>query len=441
MVGKGDDITEAVYAAGVVGAGGAGFPTHLKLEHRVDLVIANGVECEPLLYHDKHVMEDKAKEVVEGLRLALKATGAGEGIIALKEHNDRCARSLEKVIRKSDRFRLFMMPDYYPAGDEQELVRAVTGKRVGAGKLPLSLNVVVSNVTTLMQISEAVAGKPVIERPISIVGAVTTPCTVTVPLGISFSSVLEQTSNSLPRGHRILMNGIMMGIPSAEEDVITKTTTALLVLPADHPRFREFDIPLERQLRRAATLCRQCQACKDICPRYLLGHPLGPHLSMRSRMIDKTVLKSAILCSECGLCTLTGCSVGLSPRLLHRHLKAELLRSGTAQTETWEMSAEHHLRSQRRISSDRLKEKVRIKEYDREPVRFRGTLRPACLKIYLKQHIGMTANPLVSVGQKIKAGGLIGDVPRSAVGARLHSPVTGEIQRVGPAEIELRPAQ
>lgn len=433
------EIIKAVYNAGIVGAGGAGFPTHVKLKAKADVVIGNGVECEPLLYHDKHLMEDKAGLVLKGMRLAMTATGASRGFIAVKKKYQKAIAALQKVIKPKENITVFFMPDYYPAGDEQEIVREVTGKRVPPGKIPLSVGVVVSNVTTLSQIALSIQGKPVINRNISIVGEVLNPCTVSVPIGISVQEVLLKTGNDIDESKRILSGGIMMGKIIQKSEPITKTTTALVVLAASHPRFNEFDETLVTIKKKAISVCCQCQSCMDICPRFLLGHPLSPNKNMRSFIALGFVPSSAALCCECGLCTyLVACPMNISPRRIHQIKKNDMMQKGIKPITDWVMKDEHPLRTSRRISSKRLKKKLGILNLDLEPKRFKGRFRPKSLKISLKQHIGKIAEPTIKVGEKVKKGSLIGKIDKNVVGSNLHSPINGIIDKIDSQYITIK---
>ena len=149
------EIIERVKAAGIVGAGGAGFPTHVKLGASVDTVIANGAECEPMLCADQHVMARYPGEVVAGLRLAMTATGAERGIIALKREYKAAIDALAKAIAGQSDLELFLMDSFYPAGDEYILVYDAVGRLVPEGGIPLEVGVVVQNVGTLLQIAHS----------------------------------------------------------------------------------------------------------------------------------------------------------------------------------------------------------------------------------------------------------------------------------------------
>jgi len=150
-------LAEQVRQAGVVGAGGGGFPTHVKLAARADTVIANGAECEPLLHKDAAVMEHHAAELVRGVELVMAAVGAGTGVIAIKAKNHHAVEKVEEACQ-GRRVRVQLLGDYYPAGDEFDLVHTVTDRLIPPAGLPIQVGVVVNNVETLVNIAAAADG-------------------------------------------------------------------------------------------------------------------------------------------------------------------------------------------------------------------------------------------------------------------------------------------
>ncbi len=182
-------IRERVQAAGVVGAGGAGFPTHIKLQARVDTFLVNAAECEPMLKVDQQLMAQQASRLLRGVHYAMKATGASSGIIALKEKYQRAINALTPLLPPD--IRLHILPDVYPAGDEVLTIWMATGRRVPPAALPVSVGVVVNNVQTVLNITRAVEQQyPVTRRTLTVNGAVAKPITVTVPIGMSLREVL-----------------------------------------------------------------------------------------------------------------------------------------------------------------------------------------------------------------------------------------------------------
>ena len=162
------DIVEKVKAAGVVGAGGAGFPTHVKLSATVDTVIANGAECEPLLHADQHLMARYPEVIVRGLRLAMQATGAERGIVALKAEYEEATAALQRALDGNDKVSLHLLGNFYPSGDEFVLVYDVLARVVPEGGIPLEVGVVVNNVGTLFNVARAAEDISVTHRYLTV---------------------------------------------------------------------------------------------------------------------------------------------------------------------------------------------------------------------------------------------------------------------------------
>ena len=180
----------AVKAAGIVGEGGAGFPAHVKYAADADTVIANGCECEPLLHTDQHHMLHHANDIVRAFSELMQATGAKRGVIALKKKYKEATRILTEAIG-SRPIELALLPNFYPAGDEQTLVREVTGRSVPPLGLPLMVGAVVANVGTLVSVAHALDGKPVTHKFLTVTGDVRKPGVVRVPIGTPLSACLE----------------------------------------------------------------------------------------------------------------------------------------------------------------------------------------------------------------------------------------------------------
>ena len=177
-------LVNQVRNAGVVGAGGGGFPAHVKLAAKADTIIANGAECEPLLHKDAAVLEHRAKDVVRGILLCADALGAGDVVIAIKAKK-KAAVAAATAACEGTRARVHLLGDYYPAGDEYDLVHSVTGRLIPPAGIPLNVGVVVMNVESLANVAAAADGKPVTRKIITIAGAVANPASFEVPIGIS----------------------------------------------------------------------------------------------------------------------------------------------------------------------------------------------------------------------------------------------------------------
>lgn len=263
-----DEIRERVRAAGVVGAGGAGFPAHVKLQAQVEIFLVNAAECEPMLKVDQQLMWQQAARLVRGVQYAMTATGAREGVIALKEKYRRAIDALTPQLPAG--IRLHILPDVYPAGDEVLTIWMATGRRVAPAALPASVGVVVNNVQTVLNIARAVEQQfPVTRRTLTVNGAVARPLTVTVPIGMSLHEVLALAGGATVDDPGFINGGPMMGgLITSLDNPVTKTTGGLLVLPKSHPLIQRRMQDERTVLSVARTVCEQCRLCTDLCPRH-----------------------------------------------------------------------------------------------------------------------------------------------------------------------------
>ena len=357
-----EEIVAAIREAGVVGAGGAGFPTHVKINAKVDMVLANGAECEPLLRAHQHVMAAESDNLVAGLAAVMLATGAGRGYIGLKRKYTEAVANLEAAIgRLGDRrIELFFLPDMYPAGDEQVLVHEVTGRIVPEGGIPLHVGAVVANVETLVNVAKALRGTAVVSKYLTVTGAVAHPVTVQVPVGTSVQAVIALAGGVTTGDYALIDGGPMMGKLVGNDSVVTKTTSGIIVLPARHPLIVQKKTPWSAIINRAKAVCCNCRACTDCCPRHLLGHSLEPHRIMQAignGIQDPATLTRALLCSECGACDTFGCTMGLSPRRVNAELKRQL---GSQQKEIARLTSLEAKRTGRAVEEVAADEKVRF---------------------------------------------------------------------------------
>jgi len=187
------DLLEKIKTAGVVGAGGAGFPTHVKLDCEVEYLLINAAECEPLLETDKFIMNRYSGEVIEAAAAVTEQIGAKEAFIAIKGVNGREIAAMQKAITQKgdERIKIFRLDNYYPAGDEQMAVFDITGRIVPPSGIPLEIGVVVSNVATMLNIYDAAAGVPVTHKILTVTGYVSSPKILRVPIGVSFLECIE----------------------------------------------------------------------------------------------------------------------------------------------------------------------------------------------------------------------------------------------------------
>jgi Na+-translocating ferredoxin:NAD+ oxidoreductase RnfC subunit len=423
------EIVSKVREAGVVGAGGGGFPTHVKIDTSVDIVLANGAECEPLLHCNQELMIREAERILEGLVWVQKATTAKRAIVCLKEKYERAIDAFKRS-GAGQGVEVFLLQDFYPAGDEFSLVYEVTKRMVPEAGIPLMVGVVVSNVESLYNIANAMEGVPVTERMLTVTGAVQRPLSLRVPLGISVGECIAIAGGPTVDDYGILAGGPMMGKLVGPDFPVQKTTSGLVVLPSDHPVIRKKKLEIQDIVRRAKAACIQCFSCTEMCPRYLLGHRLEPHKIMRSTSYgraDTDILTQAILCCECGVCELYACPMFLSPREMNAILRKKLGEQGVGWPGPKKEFEAYLSREGRKIPIGRLMSRLGIKKYD-QPAPFAEMRNaPGRVKIPLSQHTGVPAVPVVKVGDRVERGQLVGEIPEKKLGARVHASIRGKV--------------
>jgi Na+-translocating ferredoxin:NAD+ oxidoreductase RnfC subunit len=426
-------LVEQVRQAGVVGAGGGGYPAHLKLAAKADTVIANGAECEPLLHKDAVVMEEQAAEVVQGMRLAMGAVGAREGVIGIKAKRQGAVEAVKQACQGTP-VRIHLLGDYYPAGDEYDLVYEVTGRLVPPGCIPVQVGVVVNNVETLVNVAAAAKGQPVTHKMVTIAGAVRFPATLRVAVGTTYRDCLEAVGGLTTDEPVLAIGGLMMGQNTDNLDApITKMSTGVVILPRSHHAMERKLKAGRVQARIGKSACDQCRYCTEYCPRYLLGYAVEPHLVMRSLAFTATGADSwnqwASLCCSCGLCTLYACPEELYPKEACDDAKAAMRRADVKWTGPATVKP-HGMREGRQVPIKSLTRKLNVQQYDLPAPLWSGSIRPSRLVIPLKQSAGASCQPKVKAGDRVAAGQLIGEPAPNELGANLHAPVDGKIREV-----------
>jgi Na+-translocating ferredoxin:NAD+ oxidoreductase RnfC subunit len=442
MIDTPTDIIDRIQKAGIIGAGGGGFPTHIKFSSRVDTVIANGIECEPLLKSDKAVLMERTYSVIEGVQLALKATGASRGFIAVKGVYQDVVDAVKKELPKDGSIKLHLLEDYYPAGDEFLTVYDVTGRVIPSGGIPLDVGVLVHNVLTLSQVAEAVNGKPVTERPITVTGAVRNPQVLTAPIGTLYEDLIQAAGGTLHDSDVLMDGGPMMGdIVQNPGMGISKTTSGIIALPGDHFIIRLKSITISQMVKKSKAACCQCIRCSDLCPRNLIGHPLFPHKTMRTIDYNQSYptehITSAFLCSQCGLCELVACdSMQLSPRKVYAEYKRLLSSKGIKNP--LKGTSSHVLSSleYRKVPISLIIKKIGLSEYVKNTPSM-GSFSPHRVRIPITRHIGEPAISQVKPGQKIKSGNIIAVTPPGKTGAVYHASISGEVTDITNSYIEI----
>lgn len=426
-----DDALLLLRLGGVVGGGGAGFPTWKKLEARVQTLLINGAECEPLLKSDQYLMLRRAEALVEAAAALRKIAGAERVILALKAHYEPQAKALRAAIAaKGGPLSLCLLPSVYPVGDEQAVVHAATGRIVPPGSLPGSVGCTVVSVSTALSAWDALHGTPVTRRLFTVAGEVGRPGLYDAPVGTSVADVLGAAGGAKIKDVAILLGGPMMGelVKDPEGAFVTKTCGGVLVLPSNHRLVALAGLPLSHMKNRAKAACIQCRYCTDLCPRYLLGHALYPHKAMRAFAMGQTE-PSALLCMECGICELYACPMGLSPRRVQAGMKAELRQRGAVPDKAL-LPVQELTRDGRQVPAKRLAVQIGVSAYDLPVPAEAFGVSPARVRVPLKQHIGAPARPVVAAGDRVMAGQTVGCMDDGALGADVHASVEGLVTRV-----------
>jgi len=434
------NLAEQVRHAGVVGAGGGGFPAHVKLAAKADTVIANGAECEPLLHKDAIIMEAHAAELVRGLQLAMAAVGAKDGVIGIKGKKKHAVEAVTAACRGTQ-VRVQLLGDYYPAGDEYDLVFNVTGRLIPPGGIPLNVGVVVNNVETFVNIAAAADGMPVTHKMLTIAGAVKSPVTLRVPLGTSYRDCLAAAGGLTTDDPVLCLGGLMMGQTTDDLDTpITKTATGVVILPRTHHTIERKLKPAKVQAQIGKSACDQCRYCTEYCPRFLLGYAVEPHQVMRSLAFTATGAdyfnQWAAMCCSCGLCTLYACPEELYPKEACDEAKAAMRAKQIKWTGPMNPKP-HPMHDGRRVPIQSLTRKLHVEDYDLPAPLSAEIIAPIRLVLPLKQSAGTPCLPKVKAGERVNAGQVIGEPAANALGAWLHAPIAGTVRAVNEQQIIL----
>jgi len=367
---------DEVASAGVVGAGGAGFPTHVKLAGKADTVVINAAECEPLLHKDKELLRLYGDTVLAGLTAGMELVGAQRGVVGIKEKYHDVIGLLQAKLPKG--IEICPLRDAYPAGDEFMLVYEALGRAIPPGGIPLNVGAVVMNVETALNVARS-AEHPVTEKYLTVAGAVAQPISLRVPLGVTLAQCVAAAGGPTIADPNYIVGGVMMGyLEDNHEALVDKTTGGIIVLPSDHVvvRRRRWDW---KQIAR-------------------IGEGLDP-----------------------------------------RNVCVENKRRLATEKKRWENPpfnphrAELHMEN-RKTPTKRLMQKLGLNQFRNE-----GSLRDELLAadkvgIKLKQHIGAPCEPVVNVGDRVTKGQVLGRPPvangKPALGCPVHASIDGTIRAI-----------
>ncbi|MGI2112510.1 electron transport complex subunit RsxC [Shewanella frigidimarina] len=293
------DILAKIKQAGIAGMGGAAFPSHVKLNpaSEIDLVIINGIECEPYISADDRLMREFSDEILTGISIIHHLLNPQRIIIAIEDNKPEAAQAMESAIRRSslpnDMIRVTVIPTKYPSGGEKQLIQIITGKEVPSGAIPAQLGIVVHNVGTAYAIQEAVLqGKPLIERVVTLTGeSIGKPGNYWLRIGTTVEDALSQVSFQPESSQKVIVGGPMMGYALADLDVPILKGTNCLLTPSQAEIAPDPD----------EKACIRCGECAVVCPALLLPQQLFWHA--KAEEYDKAASFNLKDCIECGCCS------------------------------------------------------------------------------------------------------------------------------------------
>lgn len=415
---------------GIVGAGGAGFPSYAKLAEGADLLLINGSECEPLLYTDYVILKNEMSLVLSGISTVLSHTGIPKSMLCIKAHTAK-RLALTDGERLADKIFVRVLPDVYPIGDEVSLIYEAAGRLVKPGKLPITAGVIVYNVETMYNLGRAVRfSEPVTKKWLTVGGDIKSPTVIKVPIGTKISDIFRALDISVPEGYTVLDGGPSMGkVINPATYAVTKTTKGILVLPDYTQAIISKKINDKMAVARAETACCQCTRCTDMCPRNMLGYPLEPHKMVRTAMgaaeVMPVMVLSATLCCGCGVCESLACSQGISPRAVIANYKGVLAKNKLR----FNLNGEYETRAEREyrmIPSEKWASTLGVRKFD-TVADFGGEMNEfSRVEIPLSRHIGAPSIPTVSDGDAVTEGET---VAKAADGLSLpqHASISGRV--------------
>lgn len=427
-------LSQRLQEYGVVGAGGAGFPTYAKLDNSIQIILLNCAECEPLLKLHRQLLKKHAYKILNALQMMVDSVGANEAIIGIKEEYQETVDELNQYLPEFPMIHLHLLDCIYPMGDEIVTIYETTGKVIKPGGLPIEQGVAVFNVETVYNIYRAVKeNKPVTDKVVSVVAEVNHPVTVRVPIGCTIDEVVSLAGGAAVKNPAYFIGGPMMGKMGAGSLPVTKTTNAVLVLPPDHLIIHKANTNTSIDLKRAASACCNCQMCTDLCPRNALGYPIEPHKFMRMAsnqdFHDTSAYLNTLYCSSCGVCEMYSCPQSLSPRSLITAYKDGLKKAGIRPLTETAAAKVKAAREYRKVPADRLEARLGLKKYNQSAPLKDAVVAVDKVKILLSQHIGIPAKPCVAVGDVVYTGQLIG-ASASGLSVGIHASIDGKVTAV-----------
>lgn len=427
------ELQNIIQENGVVGAGGAGFPTYMKISDKANTILMNCAECEPLLKLHRQLLERHAYNIMKTFHMIAETVGASESIIGIKKSYVQTINALNQHIEEFPGMRIHLLDEVYPMGDEVVLIYEATGRVVRPGGLPIEQGVAVFNVETVYNVYRAMEQKPVTDKYVSVVAEVSKPVTVRVPLGCTLEEVVAQAGEVTVKDPVYFVGGPMMGRIGNPSEPVTKTTNAILVLPKDHLIVAKKQRTSSIDLKRAASICCQCNTCTDLCPRNNLGHPIDPARFMRAAsnqdFRDLNPYLDASFCSSCGVCEMYACPQSLAPRSLLADMKGGLRKAGIKPPQGVQPKAVGSSREYRKVPEERLMARLGLTKYDEDAPMNETLVGVKKVRVLLSQHIGAPAQAIVKVGDEVTRGQMIAQ-PAQGLSVGIHASICGKVTEV-----------
>ncbi|MBA7476004.1 Ion-translocating oxidoreductase complex subunit C [subsurface metagenome] len=381
-------------------------------------------------------MQREGDKIIDGLKLLIVNHQAEKGIIAVSKSDRPVVADLKRLAEDCDSIDLFFIEDFYPAADQAILIYEITGQPVSRVAPAAISGSLVYDLQTVIDIYEAVtAEEPVTRRLLTCTGEVAFPSLVLGHLGVSFREVIELCGGATTGEYVILSGAPARGAIITDIDTpVTKSTTTITVLPADHELVKERSQTIGAQIRKSKSVCNQCSFCTELCPVYLLGGKLYPHLIMRQiahgLAEPEELILGALLCSECGICEVFACPHKLSPRAVNVEIKERLKQEARPESLlSSQISGQIQPcsnRNYRKLPFDRLANLFSVGPYAESPKMELLETSPGQVELLFQEMSAAGVLPGVKTGEEIAEGSMVAETKMSK-GAALHTSIGGKI--------------
>jgi len=411
-------------------------------------VIVSALKDNPLSFAEEYLLQQEWHKVIDGLKLLIDNHQAEKGIIAVSKSDRPVIADLKRCAEDCDNIELFFIDNFYPAADQAILIFEITGQSFSRAAPAAFSGSLVYDIQTVVNIYEAVTeGKPVTRRLLTCTGEVALPSLVLGHLGVSFREVIDLCGGVTIDEYVILSGAPARGAIITDIDTpVTRSTTTITVLPADHELVKERSQTLGVQIKKIKSVCNQCSFCTELCPVYLLGGKLYPHLIMRQIAYGlaepEEIILGALLCSECGICEVLACPHKLSPRAVNKQIKERLNQEAQPESHISGQTSGHikglinglvngqlqprSNRDYRKVPFERLADLFSVGPYTEAPKMELLETNPGQVELLFREMPAAGVLPRVRTGEEIAAGCLVAETEMST-GAGLHASISGKV--------------